>query len=893
MAKKPGVRVRQEEIEDVIVAEEAELPSLIIGPLYNVVEDEAAETSFDPLESSDQEFEWPSKLVGTVVDLAGTRNGLIDSQRRMLADFVPSFNLVDGNVVHSVSDSDVKDLSQDGFSIMQSARDGLQRLNTSGFVVSLDGETFIYNPEGGFSGTKVGDKLDFDPNGFTVESITSTTIHAGDLTSEVIAATRFETDNTVDVSVTPSSALPGRVVVTISGGILEDVAADDLLITSAPMNGLAGVSGTLNGTTVTGLDFGVSIATSDVEGRIVRVTDGSNYDFVEVADINTVDGTLELSEATSLVDGGVTITIMESQVGYVESITLDETEAVVVVPNVFSDSSTIVQTLSTKSSFTVYPEFEVQASYRALRKDLTGFSYTASSRNELLDAIDHEFIHYLDGLGFAVDVSALAQPNRRTIMFIPVDTEPDGETGLTENQDLLAGYQAALEQAESVDGYCVVLLDSNPAIDAALESHVISMSSEDEGAWRRGFMFESVPQGDFESTSGTIAAGKVSGGVAATGEEGNTVIRDSIEFVTEAEVVAGTKVVVTFPEVFAGEYTALGSTTDNDLILDGDPFEVVKEFPVASMSVTTSGGFHDFTGANTGAFVHVEAGDYAEATVDGQTYRLRIVSVLANGSGFTAEDELPATISWNTEAATDVSIIRTWDTVDFHIRPLSKDQKVAELISRKSVVNRRFTLTLDYSPSVNVGVDANGNPIIKKLSPAISLAAIAAKRSGLRSFDEISNMFLGAGIESVEYAYNYFRRSQLRSLSDAGFTLVTQASRTSQPYIRDMITSDTSSLVNQEEIVTSNIDWQSKSLSSTYQSPPGSRFKILNDRLLGVRAIQLDAILKAWRNEGRLIDFRDVSISRNELNKRQTDIQFVGVYPVAEKEIEFTINMTV
>src|SRR5690625_4352564 len=174
MPNEPGVRVRQEEIGQVIQPAEAELPTCIVGRLYHVVNNGLVEGStFDPLEEDDQAFLWPEKKIGTVVDLAGTRNGLIDSQRRDLADFVPSFNLVvDGDYRFPINDKDVVGLNQDGFLIKPSAKDHLHRTSVNAFVVQVDGQPIVYNPDGGLSEVRPGDRFKIGQDRFTVVSST-------------------------------------------------------------------------------------------------------------------------------------------------------------------------------------------------------------------------------------------------------------------------------------------------------------------------------------------------------------------------------------------------------------------------------------------------------------------------------------------------------------------------------------------------------------------------------------------------------------------------------------------------------------------------------------------------------------------------------------------------
>jgi hypothetical protein len=131
-------------------------------------------------------------------------------------------------------------------------------------------------------------------------------------------------------------------------------------------------------------------------------------------------------------------------------------------------------------------------------------------------------------------------------------------------------------------------------------------------------------------------------------------------------------------------------------------------------------------------------------------------------------------------------------------------------------------------------------------------------------------------------------------LAEAGFTIVTQKSKTGLPFIRDMITSKTGAgLEKTEEIVTANADWQALALKTTFGSTPGSKLPILTPRLIGVRTMQIDAILRKWTDETRLLDYTITGVSINPTNKRQLDVSYIGVFPLAEKEILFIQQITV
>ena len=911
MPNQPGVRIRFQDADTTVANVEAELPTLLIGPLYEVFDKESSDTGFDPLTAADQVYEWPGKRVGSIVDLTGTRNGLIDSQRKFMASQIPSVYLVDGEVEYQVSDGNIDAISQSGFELKQEARTDLERGTFDSFVLELNGEQLVYRPSGGLIDAQLGDRADIGAAPFTITSVSNTELRVFEsLTPVLSTATRVEEDESSSdtVSITPSST-SGRVVVSVTGTDLATevpaLAVGDAAVTAYPMTGLTSITGAINDgdgsyDEIDNLTFGVDVSLSDVEGFVVKVVNAttSQTTFAKVVAIDTTAGTIGLDTAVGTADADVVaVTIMRSQVGYVESIASDNLSAVIIVPQTFSDSQTFVDFYTTETDVVVYPDFDVKVSYRALRSDLSDVANSNQEVSDFLSYTGHASVSELDGLGFALQIALLAQPSGRAVYYIPVDLEPAGtDSGLPENYDLLTGYQNALESAESIPAYNVVLLDRSTSLDDALKTHIDSMSTVAENAYRRGYFYQDVPLGAVESSTGEIRPGQVAGGVAGSLTSGNTVIRDAnVDFISEGEVVAGNQVVVTFPPALAGTYTALGTTTDNDLILDGDPWDITREFAIAgTVDVNTAvAGQHTISGGaiDSSSFLFVEEGDVVEITEGGTRYRLIVSTV--NSVSLVCTDEVPGDLDFgtgNSDNGSSFSVIRSYisPSVEYYIRPLSKSQQVAALVASKSLVGERYTLTLDNAPTITIG----GTPTV--LSPSLTLVALAAKRSGLRSFDEVTNLRLGGGIESVRHGYGAFKKSQLKTLSDAGFTLIAQETSTSSPYVRDMITTDTANgIVKQEELVVANADWVGKTISLQFGTPIGAKLPNITPRLLGIRAIQLDALLNKWLQEGRLTSYQIVKVEQDATNKRKTNLEIRGFFPVAEKEVEVTIERQV
>lgn len=925
----PGTRFEhnQEEAGDVDV-DNAELPTCVIGPLFQVVEDGQAPTSFDPLDSANQAFVWPDQKAGTTVDLAGIRNGVIDSQRRDKAPFVPRFRLKDDRGFHDVDDKHVWSVDTGGFEIEQEARDGLHRTELTSYPVQVD-DTYFYrkDPAGDrLSTAEPGDRFTTNGNKQTIQSVTDNRIYVEDNNNFTAPTPAFEGDGAAASNITAqkNSDLPGRVdLKSASTGTFSAYSKDQVIVTGHSVTGFKGLGDgstavdgapTTSEISIDAIPFTQSLSQSEVDQAIVQVKDDNSGDvyFYRLKSIDTSSNTMTVETFTNgsatgwATDGDiVSVTIYKSQVGYIEDINTDDDVITAVVPNVFAEGEVFVQVFSTTYTFKTYPVFDVSVTYRALRQDLVGNTYEAGGDKEIKDRLGAESIHMKDGLGFAASCVASAQPNDRNVHIVPVDTFTNG---------IDTGYKNALDTVRDIDVYMLALMDRSPSIESDLESHVTTMSSQDME--RRGFFWYDIPLGDYNQSTGEITPGRTSTGTRISSDDGNKVLRDAdLDFVAEAEVQDGTEVVVTYPEEFAGTYKAQGLTTDNDLILYGDDWGVTHEFePVLSdpsnssnqMDVTTDAGVHKFTVTagytlNTGHFAHVEEGDYVDAKNDsnGTWYRMRIVSVASDGKSFEAVDEVPGDPSWSGQTFSGVSIIRSWGyddpqtskvgdvppNVEYHIRPLSTDKQVDRLKTLKTQYNRRLLTTLDYRPTVEF------NGATDELSTAYTIAHICAKRSGLQSHDPITNLYLGGYITGCKYASAYFSGDEKDELAAEGFVILEQESSQSEPSIRDMITSSTSdNLVNTEDMVVSNLDWQGKTVRKTLGPPKGEKLPRLTDRLLGVRAIQLSSVLEQFKDDDRVRRSHIVDVSRNDNNERQSDLEYDVWVPTPEKEIKVTAN---
>ena len=886
----PGVRVVQEIADDVISPADSALPTCIIGPLYSVFTQESA-GSFDPISGSDQTFEWPDLPVGAIVDLDGTFNGLPDSPDLL------AFYLKD-SVTDVVSEiTNISSIDTSGFTVDSAS--ATVRDTVSCAVLSVDGVNYLYSPSGDFSTIEITDVFTDNSDQFSVATRSATRITVAEATGTFEGPADLTPDTSsmypefgdqIDSAASPVS---GRTRLTFDADWPNTIESGDVIMGGVAQTGLTSLAGAVGATNTVldGITFGVDVTLDDVDGLYVRVinsTAGTTL-FSTIADIDTDNGTLTIADDAGDEDDVVSVTIYRLQVGYVDSIAGDLSYLDAVFPTVTADTDTfaIVVEQDNFSSIDFYPRVDVLVTYRALRRDLSNEVYSCYNNSSFTEITGFS-PDYRDGLGFVVTQAASAQDTISPVYFIPVDLYPDDDepSGLSDDQDILTAYQNALVEAESVDVYNIVALSNLTSVQSAVAQHVNTMSSPTEKKERRAFFVYDVALGDVESSTSVIYPGKTANGLAPSGVGGNKTLYDSsIDFVSEAEIEAGDRVVVSG----FGTFTALSTSTDSELHLSGDNWTVTKEFLVASMTVNTTADVHAFTGASSGQFSLADVDDYIEATLSGVTYRMRITSVLANGTGFSAVDEVAGALTFAAATATNVTVIRSIHDTFWYANPLSKSNQVTRTIARKSISDRRFTAMINQVPTVEISSTLSAD-----LDAELTAALVAAKRSGNDANQEVTNLYLGASVTSVSYGHGHFSRSQLNSLAENGFTLVAQEQSDSLPYIRDMITSSTSGqTVLMEEMVTAIADKISKDLRATFVAKPGNKLKNINVRTLGIRHMQADSFFRKRLNDGYLNDYTINSVTQNSINKRQIDINVSLVIPVAEKEIEFTLQLSV
>lgn len=895
----------------------AELTSAIVGPLYQVVENGSPDETFDALDAAAQGFAWPNQKLGSVVDLAGTRGGYIDSQRKEFFDFVPTFSLRDPvtQTVYPVADSFVQGIDQDGFELTQGARGSNQRATLSFWAIQMDDARRFYRPPQvgtvGFSQVRAGDRFLVDSTEFTVASYTDTLLNA---TAEPMpsASAFIETDGSQQVDVT-LGASAGRVVVTVGTSDFPTLAAGasagDPVVVWAPRAGFAGIAAALTPSfeVADGLVIGVAFQPSDVIGRLAKVVNSTDSTVTWTRVVNYDPNSLNIIFADNVGTTNndvLSITLYDRVLGYIESFNATNDQITCVVSRSFAAVGSAVEIYHTPTDpVPFWPAFEVLATYRALRADLANSVYSASTLSELLDVIGETSVRHEDRLAFAVRQAQLRQVGDRSVFFTVVNVEPDGTTGLPENADLATGYAEALTRIGTEDVFSLVCFDlDNASVLSAYNAHILSMNTPQEGRERRGYQLVKMPLGETESITGVVQPGRTLTGTAATEADGNGVIYDAnVQFVSGAGVVEGTRVVVTRPAELAGTYQASANTSDGALILEGLTWSIVKygDRSAAGLSLSTSGGLHTLSGATAGHWRDVEPGDVINVTADGTTYRGVVTSVPGNASSLVFEDEAPGDLTLTGAALSgNVWVSRSWGGagnspfVEYHIRPLTRAQQASRLIAGKTQSSEHMSYLIRQRPTMQVDTNESGQAVVAPLDATFAIAAVSGLRSGYAANQDITRLTLGDNIFSIEYGVNWFTQTQMDALAAAGFTLLVQDNQRQTPYIRDMVTSRVGSLAVSQEVVIANSAWQAKTLRSFFSSPAGQPLPNNTEQLRGIRLLQLNAVLKSWVDSGRLVDFDTVTVSVDANDETKNFLSYRGFFPVAEKVIEIEIKIT-
>jgi len=163
--EEPGIKVIQELQAAAANLQSADQALAIVGPLYEVFEDQVHGTMYDAVTGAgNQTYDWPGKKTTSVVDLSSVRKAIaeVDSQLAESAEYPLAWSLRDPGT-QQVFDldplTDVQAISQSGFTILDGVDAAVARDSGSDASAAVAG--VFHLPAGGFltAGAITGDRM--------------------------------------------------------------------------------------------------------------------------------------------------------------------------------------------------------------------------------------------------------------------------------------------------------------------------------------------------------------------------------------------------------------------------------------------------------------------------------------------------------------------------------------------------------------------------------------------------------------------------------------------------------------------------------------------------------------------------------------------------------------
>ncbi len=449
-------------------------------------------------------------------------------------------------------------------------------------------------------------------------------------------------------------------------------------------------------------------------------------------------------------------------------------------------------------AFQIFPDYRVLVTYRALDTTLTGGQRVTKESD--LAALGT--VHEHNPLLFAAQKTLAAMGTvDRELLLVGVNlwghqTTP---TGFPSDVDEVTAYSRALELISTDPGaYYLTPLTRNSAVRDAFVSHCVAQSVPEEKKERICYLTYALPLGTVESTTGGIEPGL---------DGGNKKILDAgRDFITTYGITPGTKVVITSPAAYAGEYLSDAATSDDELVLQGSNWTVTPEFQV------TNGDFNAVSGrvtsATTGVWRDVDVGDWI---VRGSDYRR--VSAKINNQTLAYEGVVLSGTSQT------VSVVRSSlppnEPVVFHVDPFTTGEQAAALkaIAQSRANFRAVHLWPDQVEWIT-GQDNAGNDV-KELLPSYIAAAAEAGRDSVVPPQRSTTGAALPGPTGLAHSNRYFSTAQLNTIAEGGWTILQQPQVGGNVEVRHLMSTDRSSIKRQEVSVTKNVDNQAKVIRAT------------------------------------------------------------------------------
>jgi hypothetical protein len=542
-----------------------------------------------------------------------------------------------------------------------------------------------------------------------------------------------------------------------------------------------------------------------------------------------------------------------------------------IVPDTTFGRFTPVSLFTESMTFEVMPDFELLTSFRALDIAAVNDTLAVSTISEVQSL---GAVHKANPLLWAANSALLAMGTTDVpVLLQSVDLFSDAlsgsKSGFPEDRQEALGYGLALEILSSQDSpYFLVPLTRDESVRSAFRGHVLAQSQPTAKHERVVYQTYDLPLGDVESVEGLIAPGF---------NGGNKRITDiGAGFISTHGLIPGNAVVIQKPAAFAGSYVIAAGSDDDNLVLEGTPWQqdgagsflsAAKEFSVANADTTVT---NVVDSATSGVWKDVQPGDYL--LLGSQTRLITAVSNFAPGTN----NRLAYSGSALTPAAASqsVSILRTSVGVEFYAKPMDKTEQAAAIAAiSQGLGSRRYVNFWPDSVEQITGTDTQGNEV-KELVPSFYAAAAEAGRDSVIPSARSSTGMSLAGFTGLDHSNRYFSTAQLNVIAGGGWSILEQKVVGGPVTMRHLLTTDMSTVKSQELSFTKNVDNMAKVKRASTEpllNDDSGRVNITQDLLTSL-AFPFQGIYESFVRTGQLVRtsgkpaYKILSIRQDPLN---------------------------
>ncbi|HNW88142.1 MAG TPA: hypothetical protein PKN48_00635 [Bacteroidales bacterium] len=158
-------------------------------------------------------------------------------------------------------------------------------------------------------------------------------------------------------------------------------------------------------------------------------------------------------------------------------------------------------------------------------------------------------------------------------------------------------------------------------------------------------------------------------------------------------------------------------------------------------------------------------------------------------------------------------------------------------------------------------------------------AAVVGQVIGKRPEQPLTNVPI-SGIDRTYGSWDYFTESQLNTIAEGGYYIMTQSSTTSPVVSRHQMSTNVLSIAKRELSITTAIDYTAKFIRKV-MNPYVGRY-IINDKFLSMVDSTLSGIGAVLIVAGALDDYKVVSVEQNQTNPDSIDVEIdiLPLYPV-------------